>query len=654
MNDTTQSEAVPPQAATPVLWIREVSRLPEQGQEDHLSLEQGVNVLVGVPNTGKSKWLRMIDYLLGDDKKAEEAFDVDVAAKYHTVRATIVVAGTEWTLERTWRDQKLATKISVNGELMTLSAFTDKLMNALDIPILHYPQGDPYGSRSWPALGWRSLFRHMYRRQKFWSDLADQQPPSEQHACILQFVGLAEILFSEEYGKLVTLEKQIQQLKSTREQFVAMLQEVSRDLIDEKGLGVALTPDSIAAAMKRHEADIAAVQERRQATLRALLDRATAPEGSLGAKGPPRDVVEELGRQLVALRSEHEASMIALRRTQDRLVDLRAHRGLVDDELGRMERTREAGTLLADLKITHCPACDRPIDQSESESLRCYLCRRPNSSSSQSEMAVRRLDFEIEQLRAELKETDQLIGVVVKELVRSNAEQERQKEEIVRVQERLRPVRTAAASVLPAELAVFDQDTGRLQERVAQLRRVRATLERRETIAADIEKIQVEVATLESELAEQSKVVSFERAGDLISDGMNTYLNVTNEIKPSSWTQQEVDFVLRDRNFVIRIGKGNWQSKLGGTLTLFFLVGYHYALMTLTGKRGCHFPGFCILDFPPQLDGVAVSSSENFVLEPFVRMMQQPDHPTRQVIAAGSSFAGLMGAHRIELTTVWV
>jgi hypothetical protein len=135
---------------------------------------------------------------------------------------------------------------------------------------------------------------------------------------------------------------------------------------------------------------------------------------------------------------------------------------------------------------------------------------------------------------------------------------------------------------------------------------------------------------------------------------MNTYLNAIEAIKPKSWTQQQIDFVLRDRTFAVRIGQRSWTSKLGGTLTLFFMMAYHYALMTLTGKDRCHYPGFCVLDFPPQLDGVKVSDSENFVLEPFVHMLAQPDKPPMQVIAAGSSFASLEGANRIQFTKVWI
>jgi hypothetical protein len=133
---------------------------------------------------------------------------------------------------------------------------------------------------------------------------------------------------------------------------------------------------------------------------------------------------------------------------------------------------------------------------------------------------------------------------------------------------------------------------------------------------------------------------------------MNTYLNVINELKPNSWTQAPIDFVLRPRGFMVRVGRSDWQSKLGGTLTLFFLMAYHYALLRLVSKQGCHYPGLCILDFPAQLDGVTVTDSENFVLEPFQRLMQQAP-ATTQLIAAGSSFDGLKQANRIEFSKVW-
>src|SRR5687767_8750310 len=62
----------------------------------------------------------------------------------------------------------------------------------------------------------------------------------------------------------------------------------------------------------------------------------------------------------------------------------------------------------------------------------------------------------------------------------------------------------------------------------------------------------------------------------------------------------------------------------------------------------CHYPGLLILDFPPELeDGSSVRDKENFILEPFVELLAQPEFENAQVIAAGSSFENLNGANRI-------
>jgi hypothetical protein len=650
--EKTESELTVTKPQMPTLWIREMVRSPELGPEDRMALTPGVNVLVGVPNTGKSRWLKMLDYVLGDDKKPDEAFGDDVANKYESVSAIVMVAGEEWTIERHWKDEKQATKITLNGEVMTRDCFTIKLMRALNIPVLHYPQGNPYGTRSWPELGWRSIYRHMYRRQSFWSDLADKQPESEQHACLLLFVGIAELLFSDNYAKLVASEKKIQQLENQREHFIDMLQEVSKELIDVKELGVALTPDSIAQAIKRNEEELAVSQNKRDAALQSLLDSTMKTQAL--KNGPAKDVVDELSRELAMMRDNEETNIVTSRRTADRIIEMQTHRNLIVEELGRMERAVDAGTLLSDLKITHCPACDRTVDQTSIESGKCFLCHRPVDVSGKSDTAITRLKFEVDQLRAELQETDQLLEMLGKEKTRLCDEHARISENIGRIQQQLQPVRVAAASILSPELQVIDQETGRQHERIAQLKRVRSALDKRESIAAEIETNKDEVTTLRAELDQQSAKINFEKAGDLLTDGMNTYLNAIEEIKPKSWTQKPINCVLRDRTYVVLIGQQSWHSKLGGTLKLLFLMAYHYALMTLTVKDQCHYPGFCVLDFPPQLDGVKVSDSENFVLEPFVRMLEQPDKPPMQVIAAGSSFANIEGANRIQFTKIWI
>ena len=73
--------------------------------------------------------------------------------------------------------------------------------------------------QTWPELSFRMLLRHIYRQQRFWGGLADQQPDGEQHACLLQFLGLAERTYSESYGRLIELKTEAETLKVRRAQY---------------------------------------------------------------------------------------------------------------------------------------------------------------------------------------------------------------------------------------------------------------------------------------------------------------------------------------------------------------------------------------------------------------------------------------------------
>jgi hypothetical protein len=75
--------------------------------------------------------------------------------------------------------------------------------------------------------------------------------------------------------------------------------------------------------------------------------------------------------------------------------------------------------------------------------------------------------------------------------------------------------------------------------------------------------------------------------------------------------------------------------------------------MNLTKEAGTHYPGLVILDFPAEVNGVSIKDKENFALEPFIELLAMKGMELTQMIAAGSSFENLKGAHRVELTTVW-
>ena len=391
--------------ASHTLIVNELIRSPEAGPEDRLQLSPGVNVLVGPPNTGKTKWLQMLDFVFGNDDTALDAFGEDVATKYTSILARMTVAGEPWVVERRWDEGTPKNRVIMNDQATNVHGFLHMLLQRLGIPILHYPQGNPYGQRSWPELGWRSLYRHMYRRQLLWGDISDKQYESEQHACIVQFSGLAEHLFSQEYGQRVAKEKKIIELQAQKEQFMSVLSQVSKDLLSAEEIGVGLTPQSLEAARRRIESNIEHLAQDRQALLVSLSAKVTADTNTDNEEPSRLDLLSE---ELARLENRHEELQLALQRTRTRLAEMHSYHSTVEQELGRLERAQKAGSVLADLKVTHCPVCDRPVPPQQADEATCYLCHRPRDTGS-TVGNTGRLDLEIDQTKAVLVEAAEMV-----------------------------------------------------------------------------------------------------------------------------------------------------------------------------------------------------------------------------------------------------
>jgi hypothetical protein len=73
------------------LSLKSLSRRRAGVSEDTLQLSPGVNVLVGEGNTGKTKWLESIDYILGDDVSPEKRDDDDIFKLYDSISATLTI-----------------------------------------------------------------------------------------------------------------------------------------------------------------------------------------------------------------------------------------------------------------------------------------------------------------------------------------------------------------------------------------------------------------------------------------------------------------------------------------------------------------------------------------------------------------------------------
>lgn len=632
------------------LFVKSLTRFPTIDQSDDLTFTLGVNVIVGPPNTGKTKWLNMLDYLMGNPDRPEDAFGEDLSAKYEAIRGVFDISGEEIIIERRWKEHGTRGKVFINGQAINAGEFSSFILDKLNIPILRIPKGNPYGDNTWPELSWRMLLRHIYRQQRFWGDFADKQPEKEQLACLLQFLGIAEHLYSEQYNSLVLKRKQIMELQGAKKQFAKILSEVSKEIINEEEVRVSPTVESLDQVIARINGTIAELQSQRDSVLRTIADVASAE--SQRSNG---DAFHQLSDQWSTYQTGRDKILLQLNQATQRLDELQKYKSSITAELGRLSRARIAGRIFGSLKVTHCPVCDQPVHIVGDDTDHCYLCHQPLPAEDPSGMSdEERVEFEINQLKGELQEADDLIELLSQERETVQLEALRIDETITRIEVQLKPVRRAAAAILPPEIGVLDMEVGRLQERVRQLDRIKGALNIRDELSKQIDYIQAETLKLEAEVIHQEALINFAQSADVMVAGMNTYLNSLSSNGKRLWSQGEVDATLNDRTFQVAVGGSKWSTILGGTLMLYFLVAYHYALLGLTNKEPYHYPGIAILDFPPTLeDGATVADKENYILEPFIRLLSGPSMNGTQIIAAGAAFEGLPAANRIELTRIW-
>ena len=630
------------------LSVGRIERRFASGNTEELTFEPGVNVLVGRPNTGKTKWLETLDFLLGDagDNPFEGAEEAGLADKYDAAAAELLVGEERIWIERRWRETGAKGKVFVAGEGMTAKEFQQWLMAKLGIPLLHFPKGNPMSGQTWPELSFRMLLRHIYRRQRFWGDIADKQSDGEQHACILQFLGLAEWIFNEDFGNLIALKRQSEQLKARRDQYGQTLDELARDVLSEPGVSVSVTSTTVESAKTRLRGEIDSLREKCAAALADARDRAVPPDR--------RSRVTELGEK----RAHNLVALEDLRRKAEefaeRMGDLRRYRADLAEELDRMARAEDAGTVLADLKITHCPACDQPISHFQPSADECFLCHQHVADELLiDELGAARLRFERDRLTGELKEADSLVEVFERDAKGIEEDIASVEENLRQLENELAPARQVVGALAQEEISTIDMTLGELHERQRQIGRVAAALELGEELTAKIAEFEKQIAPLQERVNEAARAADFGTAADQLEAGMNAYLAAINELKPGVWRHSPVAINASRSSFSIRVGARRWHAVLGGTDTLYFLMAYHYGLLSLSDKEGFYYPGFSIIDVPGEFSGEAVEDKENFIVQPFIDLLEREQYKGAQVIITGASFTGLQGAHRLELRHVY-
>jgi hypothetical protein len=121
---------------------------------------------------------------------------------------------------------------------------------------------------------------------------------------------------------------------------------------------------------------------------------------------------------------------------------------------------------------------------------------------------------------------------------------------------------------------------GELNERQRQLGRISTALAVGQQLTDRIAAIEHEIEPLQAHVEEAVRAMDFRVAAAQLEDGMNTYLAAINVLRPGVWRHSRVAVDVSQYSIVLRVGGRRWQAVLGGTDSLYFLMAYHYGLLS--------------------------------------------------------------------------
>ena len=175
-------------------------KLIVNSRDETLPFKKGLNLINGLPNTGKTTWLQIFNFLLGSNRSPEYYFSSSFMQVYQSVSCTISINSELILVERGWAKEDFKTKITYNGDNeVHPKNFQKFLLNKMGIPDLKYPKPDAISKMKATSLSFRMHLRHFYRRQKYWNDLVSNQPPSQFRSVLFNFLGIAEKLYVPQY-----------------------------------------------------------------------------------------------------------------------------------------------------------------------------------------------------------------------------------------------------------------------------------------------------------------------------------------------------------------------------------------------------------------------------------------------------------------------
>jgi hypothetical protein len=566
------------------LTLRGLEMFRRDGDVEERAFGAESTAIIGPRNSSKTTTLKMIDFCLGDSDTVENALGSAVAENYVGLELTILAGEGVHRLQRALdRSFGQLTKVVVDGTPLDTREFQSWLMRELDWPELLIPRGRiaRYATELVP-LTFRGVFRHIYRKENSWLELASREEEFLRQAVVSFFLGIAEVRYSSLEFDVGEAERRVMLLEDRLRQATDESDRLLKEITHTAGL-----PESQAADLDELSVELAGELEERHSQRREVLGTIESNPQFLEEPG---DRYKSLDAQL------HEG---ALRRASlDSTVD--AYKQAIQEisaQKERLIRARGSIELLSEIPVKSCPACGQPVaprDEADAEEA-CYVCGQHVGP----DVRERRIDLELNALAREQSETEESIQRAEIELDTLDSALD----ELAGGREalRLRLDRERAELIAPylTQLEALNRSIGRLTQQIATVEALKAISSRRDRTAEELSSARSGLE--ETERAARRVETSRRIAADRCSQFANAMTEFLRGLEVERWGFGDVTLAETDMAFYV--AARHWDVVLGAEARSLFLIAYHAALLQLPedGQSGQpHGPGLAILDNPMQ------------------------------------------------------
>jgi hypothetical protein len=518
----------------------------------------GVTVIEGPVGVGKTSLLELIRWGLGGNARLSEA----VRKVGRQLALTVEIEGEELILLRGIATQKMRIVVhdaegqpiatAQAGNPQAEDSISRFLLSRVGIPVVMVPRSraNPAGPQT--SISFNDVYDYMYLQQteidrSTINHLDGVRDPKRRSTFELIY-GLIDKQTAELQVEAGTIAGKIEQAQASVREidgFVATLKLPLRDAIE----------DRIRSAEGAEE-----TLERELARLREEMRAADS-----GANPVLREA-EELADTLTATITRRERAIAQV----ENLQRLRAQ--VVLDEQ-RTVKAMFAGTQLSAIEFRTCPRCLQQVSGETSAPDACMLCGQPEPPT----FASVTLEDELERLRGQLAETDQLLDDATKEASHANAE-------VQQLEIRSSQARRAADEQARHAVTPFVDRVAQLSEQLGVLRSrrrgdleslaIRSEVERRH---AALQALRERRAIVADRLAKAQ--VEREKAMTRVEELSEAFDEILREFKLPWYEPSEVD---RKTYLPMVGGKRLEDLSSGGMKTLvndaYFLAGFSYAL----------------------------------------------------------------------------